>query len=62
MKESLPDRLLRLMSDGCWHSAEELVETISHRFSATIHVLKRRGYKIDKRRLEGQQHEYRLEI
>ncbi|MGK7924292.1 MAG: hypothetical protein AB4290_03390 [Spirulina sp.] len=60
MKESLPDRLLQLMQDGAWHSAEELVEKISHRFSATMHVLKKRGYKFEKRRIEGQQHEYRL--
>ncbi len=60
MKESLPDRLLSLMSDGVWHSAEELVEKISHRFSATIYVLKNRGYKFDKRRIEGHRYEYRL--
>jgi hypothetical protein len=62
MKENLRDRLLRLMSDGCWHSTEELVEKISHRFSATIHILKKEGYKFDKRRVEKHQHEYRLVI
>lgn len=60
MKESLPDRLLALMSDGCWHSTDELVEKISHRFSATMHVLKQRGYKFEKRRIDRQRHEYRL--
>ncbi|MEG4069610.1 hypothetical protein QUA42_20110 [Microcoleus sp. Pol11C2] len=60
MKESLTDRLLQLMSDGQWHSTEELVAKISHRFSATQHVLKKRGYKFEKRRIEGQHHEYRL--
>jgi len=60
MKESLPDRMLRLMSDGQWYSTEELVEKISHRFSATKHLLEKRGYKFDKRRVEGQLHEYRL--
>ncbi|WP_234709938.1 hypothetical protein [Kamptonema formosum] len=48
------------MSDSRWHSTEELVEKITHRFSATIHVLKQRGYKFEKRRIEGQRHEYRL--
>lgn len=60
MKDNLPDRLVQLMSDGCWHSSKELVEEISHRFSATMHVLKKQGYKFDKRRIEGQQYEYRL--
>ncbi|MGE5657643.1 MAG: hypothetical protein ACM37W_13640 [Actinomycetota bacterium] len=60
MKESLPDRLLTLMSDGYWHSTDELVEKISHRFSATMHVLKQQGYEFEKRRLDRQQHEYRL--
>lgn len=63
MKDNLPDRMLRLMSDGCWYSTEELVEKISHRFSATMHILKKkRGCKFDKRRVQGQQHEYRLII
>jgi len=60
MSESLCDRLLHLMSDGYWHSAEELVQNVSHRFSATMHVLKKRGYKFEKRRVEGHQYEYRL--
>lgn len=58
--DNLYDRLLSLLSDGRWHPAEELVEKISHRFSATIYILKQRGYQIEKRRIEGQQHEYRL--
>ncbi len=59
-QDSHCDRLLQLMSDSRWHSTEELVEKITHRFSATIHVLKQRGYKFEKRRIEGQRHEYRL--
>ncbi len=61
MTDSLPDRLLELMSDGDWHSSEELVEKISHRFSATMHVLRKRGHNFEKRRLKAQQYEYRLE-
>lgn len=60
--ENLPDRMLRLMSDGAWHSQEELVEEISHRFSATKHILSKRGYKFEKRRVERQRYEYRLVI
>jgi hypothetical protein len=57
---TLCDRMIELMSDGCWHSSDELVESISHRFSATMHVLRKKGYEFQKRRIQGQQHEYRL--
>lgn len=50
------------MSDGCWHSTDELVEKISHRFSATKHILTKQGYQFEKRHLQGGQHEYRLFI
>jgi hypothetical protein len=62
MNDNLPDRMLQLMSDGAWHSTKELVEKVSHRFSATKHVLSKRGYKFEKRRVEDQQHEYRLVV
>jgi hypothetical protein len=57
---NLPDRMLGLMSDGCWYSTEDLVEKISHRFSATMHVLTKRGYQFEKRRTHGQKYEYKL--
>jgi hypothetical protein len=60
MTDSLPNKMLRLMSDGQWHSADELIEKISHRFSATKHVLQKRGYQFRTRRLKGQPWEYRL--
>lgn len=61
MSESLPDRMLQLMSDGEWHSTKELVKKISHRFSATMHVLRKQGYEFEKRPIQGeQQNEYRL--
>ncbi|KGF74050.1 hypothetical protein DO97_00645 [Neosynechococcus sphagnicola sy1] len=53
------EKLLHVLSDGGWHSTEELVQEVGHRFSATIHVAKQRGDRFDKRRL-GQQFEYRL--
>ena len=62
MTDSLPERMIRLMSDGKWHCSEELANKISHRFSATKHVLVKRGYKFDVRRIQGQQYEYRLVI
>ena len=62
MADSLPDQMIRLMSDGRWHSSKELATKISHRFSATKHVLVKRGYKFDVRRIQGQKYEYRLMI
>lgn len=61
MSDSLPNRMLQLMSDGEWHSTKELINKISHRFSATMHVLRKRGYEFEKRPLQGQQqYEYRI--
>jgi len=52
MPENQQDRLIRLMSDGCWHSTQELVEKVGHRFSAPMHLLRQRGYKFEKRPVE----------
>jgi hypothetical protein len=60
MTDTLPNQMLRLISDRQWHSASELIENISHRFSATMHILRKQGYQFEKRRLKGQQYEYRL--
>ncbi|MEO1296024.1 MAG: hypothetical protein AAFW75_09505 [Cyanobacteria bacterium J06636_16] len=62
MKDNLPNRMLQLMSDGAWHSKEELVDRTSHRFSATMHTLKKQGYCFERRHIKGQQYEYRLII
>jgi biotin operon repressor len=62
MKTNLADQMLHLMSDGEWHSAEELVEKVSHRFSATMHTLRKKGYEFQKRPFQGRQYEYRLVI
>lgn len=60
--DNLPDRMLRLMSDGLWHSTDELVEKVSHRFSATKYTLTKRGYKFETRPIEGNKKEYRLVV
>ncbi len=62
MENNLPDRMIALMSDGCWHPANELVEKISHRFSATKHVLEKRGYHFEKRKVIAQQYEYKMTV
>lgn len=60
MPENQQDRLIGLMSDGCWHSTQELVEKVGHRFSAPMHRLRQRDYKFEKRPVENRQNEYRL--
>lgn len=55
------DRLVIVMGDGEWHSTEELVERVGHRFSATKHIAEKRGYRFDRRR-QGQQFEYRMRV
>ncbi|WP_373540347.1 hypothetical protein [Chamaesiphon sp.] len=62
MTNNLSERTISLMSDGCWHPANELVEKISHRFSATMHVLKKRGYHFEKRKVTAQQYEYKMTV
>ncbi len=54
------ERLMRLLADGEWHPTEELVQEVGHRFSATVHVAKQRGHRIEKRRVDKNQFEYRL--
>lgn len=54
------ERLMQVLSDGGWHSTEELVQEVGHRFSATVHVAKQRGHQIERRRVDKKQFEYRL--
>jgi len=56
------EKLQTVLSDGNWHSTEELVQEVGHRFSATIHVAKQRGDRIEKRRVDKNQFEYRLVV
>lgn len=56
------ERLMQVLADGGWHSTEELVQEVGHRFSATVHVAKQRGHRIEKRRVNKNQFEYRLTI
>lgn len=56
------EKLQTVLSDGSWHSTEELVQEVGHRFSATIHVAKQRGDRIEKRRVDKSQFDYRLVV
>ena len=54
------EKLERILADGNWHSTEELVQNVGHRFSATIHIaIHQHHYQIEKRRSDGKQFEYR---
>jgi len=56
------EKLQTVLSDGSWHSTEELVQEVGHRFSATIRVAKQRGDRIEKRRVDKSQFDYRLVV
>jgi biotin operon repressor len=50
-------QVLQILSDGKPHSAKELAE-ITHRFGATIHSLRCKGYTIDTIQSAGNQPAY----
>lgn len=57
------EKLTLILVDGDWHTAEELVQQVGHRFSSTIHrAVKQRGCKIEKRRNDRNKFEYRMLI
>ena len=51
--------MIKLMSDGSWHSRKELLK-LSHRYSATMHVLTKRGYKFEKQHVSKQEYKFRM--
>lgn len=54
------EKLTAVLVDGAWHSTEELVQRVGHRFSATVHIaVRQRGYQIERRRSQGRMFEYR---
>lgn len=55
------EQLSSVLSDGHWHSTEELVQEVGHRFSTTMHTaIKKHNYRIEKRRGSDRQYEYRM--
>jgi hypothetical protein len=53
------DLLLEALKDGNWHDSAELIALVGHRFSASLHVARKRGYVIERRR-DGNYSEWRL--
>lgn len=55
------DLLLATLGDGQWHDSAELIELVGHRFSASLHVARKRGYIIEGRR-DGTYNEWRMNV
>jgi hypothetical protein len=58
-KVTLIDKLLAVLSDNQWHTAQELTYLVSHRFGDTIHKARKLGYDIEKRAIAPNQFQYR---
>jgi hypothetical protein len=55
------EKLEQVLGDGDWHSTNELVEQVGHRFSATLHrAVKQQGWQVERRRADARTFEYRL--
>lgn len=52
------DKLLALLSDNKWHTANELTYTVGHRFGDAIHKARKLGYDIDKRTVNHNEFQY----
>lgn len=52
--------LSSLLSDGQWHSSQELAEKMSWRFGSAIYQLRKQGYQIEKHRTSDSNFSYRL--
>lgn len=55
------EALAMVLADGNWHTTDELVQEVGHRFSATLHrAVKEQGWQVEKRRSDARTFEYRL--
>lgn len=52
--------LTSLLSDGQWHSSQELAEKVSWRFGAVIHAARKQGYQVEKHKTSDNCFSYRL--
>jgi hypothetical protein len=59
-KNSNLKKLLAILKDGKWHSADELAIRVSWRFGHTVHEARNKGYSIDTRKVAHNKFEYRL--
>ncbi|KKD39754.1 hypothetical protein [Limnoraphis robusta] len=54
------EKLLAVLRDHQWHSADELAGKVSWRFGHTVYEARKKGYEIQKRKVGHNQYEYRL--
>lgn len=57
-KQTNLQKLLQLLKDGQWHVAEDLAQYVSFRFGHTVYEARKKGYKIQKRRVAHNLYEY----
>ncbi len=60
VKNTNLEKLIEVLRDGRWHSADELAAKVSFRFGHTIFEGRKKGYSIEKRQVARSQFEYRL--
>jgi len=54
------EKIIALLMDGEWHSSQEISEKITWRFGHTVHVARKQGYQIEKRKTANNRFEYRI--
>lgn len=54
------ERLNTLLSDGQWHSSQELAEKLDQRLEPIIYEARKRGYIVEKRKVTYNKFEYRI--
>lgn len=53
-------RLIAILKDSEWHSSDELAAKVSLRFTHTVFEARKKGYRIEKRKLAHNRYEYRI--
>jgi hypothetical protein len=53
-------KLLAVLADGRWHSADELAYKVSFRFGHTIFEAREKDYPVEKRKISHNRYEYRM--
>jgi len=59
-KQTQLSKLLQILSDGLWHSGEELATEVGWRFGAVVHQARNKGFDIETSMLGHKQYQYRL--
>jgi predicted nucleotidyltransferase len=54
------EQLISLLSDGKWHSSQEISEKVAWRFGHTIYEARKQGYQIETHKPANNRFEYRI--